>query len=76
MEVLIHKIHFSQAGTYWLEVTDSVFGCTVSDTVVITENPQIIIDSVVTIQTTSCGAADGIIRNFCFRWNPSIQLFS
>ena len=41
---------FSQAGTYWLEVTDSVFGCTVSDTVVITENPQIIIDSVITIK--------------------------
>ena len=61
---------FSQAGTYWLEVTDSVFGCTVSDTVVITENPQIIIDSVITIQTTSCGAADGIIQIFASGGTP------
>ena len=53
-----------------MEVTDSVFGCTVSDTVVITENPQIIIDSVITIQTTSCGAADGIIQIFASGGTP------
>ena len=61
---------FSQAGTYWLEVSDTVFGCTVSDTVIITENPQILIDSIVTTQTTSCGAADGVIQIYASGGTP------
>ena len=50
---------FTQAGTYWLQVSDTIFGCTAADTVVISENPQINVSIVNLFQPSSCGANDG-----------------
>ena len=50
---------FTQAGTYWLQVSDTIFGCTAADTVVISENPQINVSIVNLSQPSSCGANDG-----------------
>ena len=61
---------FTQAGTYWLEVNDTIVGCSFSDTVIITQSQNIILDSLVTSETSSCGALDGDIQIYVTGGTP------
>ena len=61
---------FSQSGTYWLEVNDTIVGCSFSDTVLITQSQEIILDSLVTSETSSCGAFDGDIQIYVTGGTP------
>ena len=50
---------FSQDGNYWLEITNTLLNCTASDTVVVSENPQINVSIANLSDPSSCGANDG-----------------
>ena len=63
--------NFTQAGTYWLEIIDPVFNCSDADTIVINQNPPLIIDSILTTEPSSCGSADASIEIYVSGGTPN-----